>query len=132
MKGLVVLFGLGLGLGLGLGGVQADAPRTNMAAVQGMLAVQRLDGWLLYDRAGQNPIALAVVRPEGAPQRPWFYFIPDKGQPTALVHSSEASSFVDIPGKKLFYTHYKELDAHLRSVLKGRKSVAMEYSPKGQ
>ena len=35
-------------------------PRVGLAdttAVQGLLAVEHLDGWLLFDRDGENPIA---------------------------------------------------------------------------
>ncbi len=49
---------------------------SDLTAVQGLLAVQRLDGWLLYDRDGSNPIAVKLVAPSGRPQRPWFYMIP--------------------------------------------------------
>src|SRR5690606_33379779 len=62
---------------------------SDLPAVQGLLAVQRLDGWLLYDRDGQNPIAVRLAKPDGHPQRPWFYLIPAKGEPTALMHTSE-------------------------------------------
>src|SRR5689334_18202747 len=65
---------------------------TDVTAVQGLLAVQRLDGWLLFDRDGSNPIARRVVAPEGHPTRPWFYLIPAKGEPIALVHDAEKRS----------------------------------------
>ncbi|MGE0870800.1 MAG: M24 family metallopeptidase [Kofleriaceae bacterium] len=100
----------------------------DVTAVQGLLAVQRLDGWLLVDRNGENPIAARLVDPEGHPQRPWFYLIPARGEPVALVHSSELRSFDHLAGKKLTYQGYRELDKQLRVVLKGVRSVAVEYS----
>ena len=103
---------------------------SDLAAVQGLLAVQRLDGWLLYDRDGQNPIAVRLVKPDGRPQRPWFYLITAKGEPTALVHNSEARNFEHLPGKKLTYTGYRDMDKQMRAMLKGVKTVAIEYSPK--
>lgn len=103
---------------------------SDLTAVQGLLAVQRLDAWLLYDRDGQNPIALRLVEPDGLPQRAWFYMIPAKGEPTALVHNSEARNFGHLPGKKLTYMGYRDLDKQMRAMLKGVKSVAIEYSPK--
>src|SRR5262245_49115285 len=39
----------------------------DLAAVQGLLAVQRLDGWLLSDDGAANPIARRLVNPDGAP-----------------------------------------------------------------
>ncbi len=103
---------------------------SDIAAVQGLLAVQRLDGWLLFDRDGSNPIAVRLVAPEGKPIRPWFYMIPSQGQPIALVHSAEVRSFDQLPGKKLTYTGYRDFDKELKGMLKGIKSVAVEYSPK--
>ena len=103
---------------------------SDLPAVQGLLAVQRLDAWLLYDRDGQNPIAVRLVKPDGRPQRPWFYLITAKGDPTALVHNSEARNFEHLPGKKLTYTGYRDMDKQMRAMLKGVKAVAIEYSPK--
>lgn len=103
---------------------------SDLPAVQGLLAVQRLDGWLLYDRDGQNPIAVRLAKPDGHPQRPWFYLIPAKGEPTALMHTSEARNFEHLAGKKLIYVGYRDLDKQMRTMLKGMRSIAIEYSPK--
>jgi Xaa-Pro aminopeptidase len=103
---------------------------TDLSAVQGLLAVQRLDGWLLYDRDGANPIAGRLVAPDGHPQRAWFYMIPARGEPIALVHTSEQRSFEHLPGKKLTYLGYRDLAKQLATLMKGVKSVAVEYSPK--
>jgi Xaa-Pro dipeptidase len=102
----------------------------DIATVQGLLAVQRLDGWLLFDRDGENPIAVRLVAPDGKPTRPWFYMIPARGNPVALVHSAEIRSFDHLPGTKLVYQGYRDLDKQLRTMLKGVKAVAVEYSAK--
>jgi Xaa-Pro aminopeptidase len=102
----------------------------DVTAVQGLLAVQRLDGWLLFDRDGANPIARNLVAPDGNPTRPWFYMIPSKGQPITLAHNAEKRSFEHLPGTKLTYTGYRDLDKQLRAVLKGARTIAVEYSPK--
>jgi len=103
---------------------------SDLTAVQGLLAVQRLDGWLLFDRDGENPIASRLVAPEGHPTRPWFYLLPAKGEPIALVHSAEQRSFDHLPGRKLTYVGYRDLDKQLKALLKGARTVALEYSPK--
>lgn len=103
---------------------------TDIGVVQGLLAVAQLDGWLLYDRDGSNPIAVRLVAPEGRPQRAWFYIIPARGEPVALVHTSEARNFDKLPGKKLTYLGYRDLAKQLGLLLKGIKSVAVEYSPR--
>lgn len=99
-------------------------------AIQGLLAVQRLDGWLMFDRDGENPISARLVSPEGHPSRPWFYLIPAKGEPIALVHSAEVRDFDHLPGKKLTYQGYRDLAGQLKTLLKGVKTVAVEYSAK--
>jgi Xaa-Pro aminopeptidase len=103
----------------------------DLAAVQGLLAVQRLDGWLLSDDGAQNPIARQLVNPDGAPARRWFYLIPANGDPIALVHTAEMGDFERTPGKHIAYTGYKDLEKALKTILKGKKIVAMEYAPKG-
>jgi Xaa-Pro dipeptidase len=102
----------------------------DVTTVQGLLAVQRLDGWLLFDRDGSNPIASRLVSPEGHPTRPWFYMIPARGEPVALVHSSELRSFDHLAGKKLTYQGYRDLDKQLKALLKGVRNIAAEYSAK--
>lgn len=101
---------------------------TDTTAIQGLLAVQRLDAWLLTDRDGENPIAKRIVMPDGNPSRPWFYAIPARGEAIAIVHEAEKRSFEHLPGKKLTYTSFKDLDKQLKTMLKGMRSVALEYS----
>lgn len=103
---------------------------SDLTAVQGLLAVQRLDGWLLYDRDGSNPIATKLVAPSGHPQRPWFYLITSTGEPITLVHTSELRQFDHLPGKKLTYLGYRDFAKQLAVMLKGVKQIALEYSPK--
>jgi Xaa-Pro aminopeptidase len=111
-------------------GVPARVGLSDLTAVQGLLAVQRLDGWLLYDRDGSNPIAVRLVSPDGHPQRAWFYMIPARGEPVALVHVSERTLFDKLPGKKLTYLGYRDLGKQVAQLLKGVKSIAIEYSAK--
>jgi Xaa-Pro aminopeptidase len=104
----------------------------DLTAVQALLAVQKLDGWLLFDRDGQNPIARSLVKPEGRPERSWFYLMPAKGtEATLLCHASDVGSFSKLAGKKVTYGGYRDLDKQLKALLKGKKQIAMEYSPGG-
>lgn len=121
----------------GLGAADADAAppaptrRLDVAAVQGLLAVQNLDGWLLADVGGQNSVAHTLVAPAGAPTRRWFYLIPRTGEPTLLCHLAEVASFAGLPGRHVTYAGYRDLDRAVKTLLKGKRTVAMEYSPKG-
>jgi Xaa-Pro dipeptidase len=102
----------------------------DLTTVQGLLAVQRLDGWLLFDRDGENPIASRLVNPDGHPTRPWFYLLPSKGEPALLVHTAELRSFDHVKGKKLTYQGHRDLAGQLKALLKGQRTVALEYSAK--
>jgi Xaa-Pro dipeptidase len=110
--------------------IPARVGLTDLTAVQGLLAVQRIDGWLLFDRDGENPIASRLVAPEGHPTRAWFYLIPARGEPVALVHAAELRSFEHLPGKRLTYQGYRDLGKQLKVLLKGTRTVAVEYSAK--
>ncbi len=105
------------------------AKRVDIEAVQGVLAVRSLDGWLLTDSKGKNSIAVELVVPEAPTSRQWFYFIPSFGQPSILVHKSEASAFETVPGTKIEYSGYRDLKSGLRTLLGSAKNIAMEYAP---
>jgi Xaa-Pro aminopeptidase len=100
-------------------------------AIQAALREARLDGWLLYDFRGSNPIArrLAGFAPEAHLTRRWFGWIPASGEPTWLHHAIEAQPFATHPGRRLSYAGWRELESHLSSILSGGPRVAMEYSP---
>ena len=96
-----------------------------------------MDGWLLYDFRGENPLARRVLRfPEGAhATRRWLYFIPAHGEPRKLVHRIESGVLDHLPGEKRTYLRWQELEAGVRWLLgaAGGTSVptrvAMEYAP---
>ena len=44
--------------------------------VQEYLTVEGIDGWLLYDFNGINPIAGEILQLTGIQTRRWFYWIP--------------------------------------------------------
>ncbi len=103
--------------------------RVDIEAVQGVLAVQSLDGWLMAESKGKNTVAIELVAPDAPTSRQWFYFIPAFGQASILVHKSEASAFEDVPGTKIEYSGYRDLKSGLKTLLGGAKQVAMEYAP---
>jgi len=104
----------------------------DIAAVQAALKADGLDGWLLYDFRGLNPIAAdvtAVARQSGhLATRRWYYLIPATGEPRGLVHAIEKDSLAHLPGSTERYAGRDELEAGLRRLLTGTRRVAMEYS----
>jgi Xaa-Pro aminopeptidase len=109
--------------------------RFDVPSVQRALAADRLDGWLLYDFHGSNPIAATLAGLAGPSgkltTRRWYYLIPASGAPRGLVHKLERHNLDGLPGTKHEYAARRELEAGLRQLLDGCKRVAMEYSPNG-
>ncbi len=104
-----------------------------LEAIQQMLRAQSLDGWLLYDFHGINPIARRVA---GIPQdrilsRRWACFIPAQGDPRWLVHAIEWGGLKDIIPEAHTYVRYGEWYDGVREILAGARRVAMEISPGG-
>jgi Xaa-Pro aminopeptidase len=105
----------------------------DVAAVREALKAEGLDGWLLYDFQGSNPIAarLAGVGERGGhlATRRWFYLVPASGEPRGLVHAIERHNLDHLPGAKSVYAGRTQLEAGLKQLLNGMTRVAMEYSP---
>lgn len=105
----------------------------DVAAVQAALRADGLDGWLLYDFRGLNPIAADVtaVNKQGGhlATRRWYYLIPASGEPRALVHAIEKRSLAHLPGSTDRYAGRDQLESGLRRLVAGLRRIAMEYSP---
>jgi Xaa-Pro dipeptidase len=100
--------------------------------VQKHLVKEKIDGWLLYDFNGINTLArdFLNILPEELITRRFFYWIPAKGVPIKILHVIEPHVIGELPGEVLKYLKWQELEAQLGTVLKGSKTVAMEFSPR--
>jgi len=104
----------------------------DVAAIQQALQREQLDGWLLYDFHGSNPIAARLAGLTSGTHmttRRWFYLIPASGAPRGLVHAIERHNLDTLPGDKHVYAGRQQLESGLDTLLSGTKRVAMEYSP---
>jgi len=104
----------------------------DVAAIQDALRSEGLDGWLLYDFHGSNPIASHLAgldRGGHMTTRRWYYLIPAEGAPQGLVHAIERHNLDPLPGEKTAYVRRQDLEAGLTRLLTGMRRVAMEYSP---
>src|SRR5262249_12115692 len=104
----------------------------SIPAVQGALREEGLDGWLLYDFHGSNPIARRIAGLDNGGKmttRRWYYLIPASGEPRKLMHAIEPYNLDHLPGGKTIYSRRETLATGLKSVLGGMTRVAMEYSP---
>lgn len=88
-----------------------------------------VDGWLLYDFRGINPIAASLVGIEGMVTRRYFCYLPRDGEPVAITHAIEQGPWERWPADwgRTVYSSWRELEHQLSEIVKGRR-VAMEYS----
>jgi Xaa-Pro dipeptidase len=98
--------------------------------VQEALRALDLDGWLLYEFHAINPIAVSLLG-LGKTTRRAFVLIPDEGDPVALIHAIEASSWRHWPFQRRTYSGWREMEERLEELVSGPKRLAMEVSPGG-
>lgn len=96
--------------------------------VQAALDEMELDGWLLYEFHHINPIPVALLG-LGKTTRRAFILIPTKGEPVALIHAIEASSWRHWPYARRVYSGWREMEVELEALVDGYGRLAMEVSP---
>lgn len=106
--------------------LQPDA----LPAIQSALGRAGVDGWLLYDFHGLNPVAVGMLELPGMTTRRFFVFIPTKGAPVAITHAIEQGPWAAWPRnwRKEKYSSWRQLESLLGDLVNGKK-LAMEYSP---
>ena len=97
---------------------------------QSAIAELSLDGWLLFDFRGVNPIASGLIGLEGMVTRRVFAYVPREGKPVAITHAIEQAQWSRWPAEwgREVYSSWRALEETLRTLV-GGKRVAMEYSP---
>lgn len=93
---------------------------------------QPVDGWLLFDFRGINPILAAVVGPEVVGSRRAYVWLPRDAAPVALVHGVDAELWREWPAewRRIVWVRREQLTRELAALVGGR-TIAMEYSPRG-
>ena len=102
-----------------------------MALIQQALRERKLDGWLFYDHHHRDPIAYRVLGLDESAlaTRRWFYLVPGEGEPLKLVHRIEAAQLDALLGRARSYSSWQELGSGVEEMVRGRRRVAMQYSP---
>src|SRR5262245_52559953 len=113
-----------------------QSPAQRVAEIQSALREAKLDGWLFYDFRHSDPLAYRILKLDEKmlASRRWFYYVPASGQPVKIVQSIEQFKLDSLPGRKLVFGGWQELQAQLRQVLalagkESKRRVAMQYSP---
>src|SRR5437660_1835475 len=131
----------------------------DLPAVQSALREFGFDAWLLADFRGSNVLARRILKiaDDVHTSRRFFYCVPAEGAPRKLVHRIESGVLDHLPGEKIVYLTWQELDQGVAALVDGgagilpgghagglakadgtrsvpatneRRSVAMEYSPR--
>lgn len=106
--------------------------RDRIEAIQAALReTDALDGWLFYDFRGSDPLAyrILLLDPARHVTRRWYYWIPATGEPVKLLHRIEPHVLDALPGREQQYVSWDEQRALLAALLRGRRRIAMQYSP---
>jgi Xaa-Pro dipeptidase len=95
-------------------------------------AADPVDGWLLFDFRGINPIFRAVAGDDVVGSRRVYLWIPREGTPVALVHAVDAELWRAWPAewRRIVWVRREELPRELGALVGGRR-VAIEHSPGG-
>lgn len=104
--------------------------RAGIDRVRAALRAQDLDGWLLYEFHHVNPIAVKLLG-LGKTTRRAFVLVPAEGEPVALIHAIEASSWRHWPFARRTYSGWRALEEELARLVAGHERLAMEVSPGG-
>jgi Xaa-Pro aminopeptidase len=104
--------------------------KEKLVPLQAALVEADIDGWLIFDFHGLNPIATGLLELPGMTTRRIFVFVPRSGAPVAVTHAIEQGPWRDWPAewKKTEYSSWRQLESQLGALVNG-KTVAMEYSP---
>jgi Xaa-Pro aminopeptidase len=103
---------------------------SSLPALQSALAEEELDGWLVFDFHGINPVAGGLLGLEGLVTRRVFAYIPRVGRPVAITHAIEQGPWHRWPaawGREVYST-WQQLESLVAGLVRGKR-VAMEYSP---
>ncbi len=94
-------------------------------------AGQPIDGWLIYDFRGNNPVMGQVAPGKRSTTRRNLLWIPASGQPRFLVHHIDAGQFKHVEHAVDLYLTWQDLRAWIAARLAESRCVAMEYAPGG-
>lgn len=104
--------------------------KETLPSVQRALTDAGVDGWLLFDFQGTNPVAGGVLGLKGMVTRRVFAFIPRQGKPVAITHAIEQGPWRDWPADwgREKYSTWRSLEDAVATLVRGKR-IAMEYSP---
>ena len=92
---------------------------------------QAIDGWLMYDFRGSNPVLWQALGAKVPTSRRNYLWIPATGSPRLLLHNLDRLEFSDFDIEQQIYTTWQEMQSALSGLFSGMGRIAMEYSAGG-
>ena len=91
--------------------------------IQAALGEMDLDGWLLFDFHGVNPVALGMLQLQGMLTRRIFVYVPRRGMPVAITHAIEQGPWRRWPETwgRVVYSGWRELESALATLVRGHR-----------
>ena len=102
-----------------------------IAQAQEYMQENKIDGWLLYDYRGMNPIFSDTVGYIPNITRPCWLWIPASSDPKLIVSFVDQNRFEHLGIKAEYWVSRDQMINFLKSHLPQQGKVAMEYSPMG-
>ena len=90
-----------------------------------------IDGWLLYDYRGMNPIFWDAIGYIPNVTRPCWLWVPAKDDPKLLVSQVDQNRFIHLGIDTIYWSSRDQMVKELEVLLNESRSIAMEYSPMG-
>jgi len=103
----------------------------DLQPAQAYMRENHMQGWLICDFRGSNPVLWQVLGQKKWTTRRCFLWVPAAGEPAALVHVVDRNQFAGIDLALELYVSWPEMRRKLGELLAGQARVAVEYSPGG-
>jgi Xaa-Pro aminopeptidase len=107
----------------------ASAAQARIRAAQEGLRAAGLDGWLLYDFQGKNPIFFQLLGVPRHTTRRCYLLIPREGAARLLIHNIDTVALAPFGIETETYLTWQELREALPRFLGDRRRLAMDYAP---
>ena len=91
-----------------------------------------IEGWLLYDYRGVNPIFWETVGRVPNVTRPCWLWIPSRGEPRLLVSYVDLGRFAHLGVATTLFVSRQDMTQRLAEMLRGAGRIVMEYSPQAE
>ncbi len=101
------------------------------SGVQRYMRQERIDGWLVYDFRGGNPVFAQLLPGKRFVTRRAVLFIPAEGEVRLLVHHIDEGQYKKVDLAQDLYLSWGDFREWIARRLEGRARIAMEYAPGG-